>query len=879
MMLCNSTYTNTFRCCNNFVVRTAGCIMLLLCCFFYNVYANEEDPPYYETSVFLIVQGIGGQEVSAVINSDSVFLSIADVFDFLKIRHKLSSGMDSVSGSFINEGAVFLIDKVNKRIQYQGKVFILHKSDFVLTETGLYLKMNYFNKVFGLDCKFNFRSLSMVLSTKQELPAIREMKLDMMRRNINKLKGHIKADTIIPRHYSLFQFGVADWSVVATQRLPGVNNTWLSLGLGATVAGGEATVSLNYNNYAQKTSSTHDSNTIKPFDKRQQYYRWRFVNNDHRALRQVIAGKIFTQSVSSIFNPVVGMQITNTSTAYRRSFGSYTLSNFTGPNWTVELYVNDALVDYTTADASGFFTFQVPLVYGNSVLKLRFYGPWGEERINEENVSIPFNFLPLHEFEYTASAGIVEDTAHSKFSRLQMNYGITRHITVGGGIEYLSSVTTGKTMPFMNASLRIGSNMLFSGEYTHGVRAKGILSYRLPSNLQIELNYTHFTKDQKAIIYNYREQRKIIISRPFISKKFSLFTRVTLDQIILPDTKYTTAEWLLSGALFKVGTNLTTYAVFQPREKPYVYSNLALSFRLPGQLTVTPQAQYEYNTNRLMTLRCEMAKYLFHNGYVSISYEKNFKGGGSNIGIGLRYDFSFSQVGFSAMHGRNSTTLVQSARGSLMHNGPTGYNGTSNRSSLGTGGVVFLPFLDLNNSGRRDPGEPNVYGLKVKSHGGRIFHNRRDTTVRITDMEPYVNTFIELERNSFENISWQVKKPVISVMIEPNQLKLIEVPVSIMGEVSGNVYLKDNDELKGIGRIKVCIYSADSSLAACILTEFDGFFSYIGLTPGKYTAEVDKEQLQKLKMTASPFAIPFQISDNREGDVIDGLGFTLQPNQ
>jgi hypothetical protein len=357
---------------------------------------EEDDPPFYETSLFLVVQGIGGQEVSGVINNDSVYLSIADVFNFLKIRNTVSPGMDSVSGYFINENAAFLIDKVNSNIQYQGKTFKLHKNDFVLTETSLYLKIDYFNKVFGLDCKFNFRSLSMVLSTKVELPAIREMKLEMMHRNINRLKGNLKADTVIARRHPAFQFGTADWSVVATQRLQDVNDAWVSLSMGATLLGGEATVSLNYNDYArQQLRHSHDSdNVVRPFDQRQQYYRWRYVNNNNRALRQIIAGKIFTQSTSSIFDPVVGFQLTNTSTSYRRSFGSYTLSNFTGPGWTVELYVNDALVDYTTADASGFFTFQVPLVYGNSILKLRFYGPYGEERTNEENISIPFNFLP-----------------------------------------------------------------------------------------------------------------------------------------------------------------------------------------------------------------------------------------------------------------------------------------------------------------------------------------------------------------------------------------------------------------------------------------------------------------------------------------------------
>ncbi len=167
---------------------------------------------------------------------------------------------------------------------------------------------------------------------------------------------------------------------------------------------------------------------------------WRYVNNDFKPLRQVLIGKIPANAFSSLYNSVVGVQITNTPTTYRRSFGSYRLSDKTEPGWIVELYVNNVLVDYVKADASGFFTFEVPLVYGNSIVQLKFYGPWGEERIREQNINIPFTFLPVKTLEYTASAGFIEDPLASRFSRASFNYGVTRRLTIGGGFEYLSSI-------------------------------------------------------------------------------------------------------------------------------------------------------------------------------------------------------------------------------------------------------------------------------------------------------------------------------------------------------------------------------------------------------------------------------------------------------
>ena len=60
-----------------------------------------------------------------------------------------------------------------------------------------------------------------ILNTKIELPAIREMRLEQMRKNISRLKGEIKADTIIGRDYPFFRFGMADWSVNAMEQPQG----------------------------------------------------------------------------------------------------------------------------------------------------------------------------------------------------------------------------------------------------------------------------------------------------------------------------------------------------------------------------------------------------------------------------------------------------------------------------------------------------------------------------------------------------------------------------------------------------------------------------------------------------------------------------------
>jgi hypothetical protein len=827
---------------------------------------SQTKSEYEEISISLIVQGIGQAEIPALIRDQDVYLPVNDVFDFIKIKNTVSPGIDSVTGFFINPKAPFLIDRVAKKILYRDNVFNLNPDDLVRTETNLYLKINYFGDVFGLMCTFNFRNLSVTLNTKIELPAIREMRIEQMHKNIKRLTGETKADTTINRDYPFFQLGMADWSVSNVAQTQGSgNNTKLYLGLGGTLAGGEANLSVNYN-------------SNQAFTENELYYLWRFADNDNNMLRQIIAGNINTQATSSIYSQVVGVQLTNTPTSFRRSFGYYTLSDYTQPGWTVELYENNVLVDYVKADDFGFYSFKVPLIYGNSQLSLHFYGPWGEERTSVQNISIPYNFLPVNDFEYTITSGVVEDS-NSFFSRANINYGLNRFVTVGGGMEYLSSLSSQSLIPFLKSSISLTSNILFFGEYDYGVKSSGILSYHTPSDLQLELDYTSYNKDQKAIVTNDLEDSKIIISMPFRFDEYTLFSRFNIEQTELPGLKYTEAELLLSGFYYNIGASLTSNATFIGVEEPYIFSDLALSFRLPDRFVIRPEIQFNYSEGGFSLIKCELEKQLLGSLSLKADIEKYFTDNSIDFQLGVRYEFPFAQTSSSVSYSPYGSSFSQSANGSLMYDGNSNYFEASNKSSVGKCGIVIVPFLDINCNGRRDSNEPKVTGLNIHIQGGRIDFDDRDTSIHVSNLEPYTTYLIELDNGGFNNVAWQMEKHTISVAVNPNQFKLVEVPIAVMGEVSGTVYLNSSSGKNGQAGIYVCFYNSDSILVARVLTESDGYFSFLGLKPGSYTARIDVNQLKSVKMIVLQDEIPFKILPGVDGGVADGLEFVLEHSQ
>lgn len=826
-----------------------------------NAQADQEQE-YEDITVFLMVQNVGGYEIDAIYMDDKIYVNTETLFRILKINHTLSSGNTSISGFFLNEENLYSINTSDLTAKVGSTESTLLPEDFVSTDLGLYLKNNLFGKLFGLNLDFNFRTLSLELKTNVELPVIKELRQEQMRKNIDRLGGKVEVDSTIGREYHFFRGGMADWSVISTQTSNRTTDTRATLAAGAELFGGEATGMMNYS-------------TITGFDERQQQYRWRWANNDARLIRQVQLGKIPVRSTSSIYAPVIGASVTNTPTTFRRSFGSYTLTDQTEPGWTVELYINNVIVDFTTADASGFFSFNVPLVYGSSQVTLKFYGPWGEERIREQTINIPYNFLPPGTMEYNIIGGVVRDSMNSAFTRAESMVGIHRNITMGAGVEYLSALKQDRAMPFINASARFLKNFLLSGEYTHGVRTRGLLNYRLPSNLVFEIDYTKYVPGQKAISFNYLEERKASLSVPVRIGTFRSFARMTYRQNVLPLTTFSSAEALLSSYVRGVSTNISAYANWLPDGKPYIYSNIALGFRIGRSVNFRPQAQIDITNNEFISYKAELEKSFSQTAHLSLVYEDNIRSNTRNVEISFRYDLPFAQTAASARISGKDVTTTESARGSFAFGSGNGYVHTDNRSATGRGGITIIPFLDLNNNNVREDNEPIASGLSVRLNGGRILKLERDSLIRIIELEPYASYLLELDDTGFENIAWQLKMKTVSVQIDPNQFKKIGVPIKVKGEANGMIYLKKGKSNVGLGRIIINILDENGKTVTRILSESDGYFNYLGLPPGNYKAQPDSAQLKRLGYSVSPQYFDFTINPSVYGDIIDDITFTL----
>ena len=866
-----------------------GLLLIFILCSFQNHNAvaqatinDESDAPlvtYDEIPVRVMVEGYKLFYIDAIYgNNKQLFVNVEDLFNTLDISCLPSKDGNGVSGFIEKESQLYTINLNTKEIKVGNK--IIRTKNGLTKELGeLYMESSLFAEAFGITLSFNYRALTIMLKSNFELPILKQLRIEKLRKNVSKVKGEVIADTIVKRNYHFLKLGTMDYSLGSYQTWNGPTDNRVSLGIGTELLYGEADVAVNY--YSQYK-----------FDNRQLFYLWRWVDNDKSVIKQAQLGKISNQTISFINSPIVGGAIRNTPTTIRKASGYHTITDHTEPNWSVELYINNVLVDYTKADASGLYQFKVPNVYGYTTLKLKFFGPMGEERTEERTINVPYTVMPAGEFEYGLSGGVLQDTLSSRFGRAEFNYGVNRILTIGGGTEYLSSIPKNPYIPFASFTFQPFSKMTLVGEYDHGVKTRGVMDFYFRKDALLTLDYAKFVEGQLATRFNAPEERKVKLSVPFAVKKTTGFVRLDYTQLVYKAFSYNQGNLMVSAYYKQFSANAANQFNWIGSLKPYVITDLALSWRLKSGLTVRPSAQYNFTDGQLNTCKLSLEKYI-PRGNFAISYEKNVLYNDHFINVNFRYDLPGARANLSVSQNRNTTMTAESVQGSLAFGGGNGYAYASNNSSASKGGLLLYPFLDLNNNGKFDTGEPMVKITNVGIMGGKVIFNEKDLIVRIPDLNAFTTYLVEFQDNDLENIAWRFRKKIYQVLIDPNQFKRVDIPVVAVGEVRGMTYLNKDNVLKGQRRILVKFFKkstrkggsqtmaeSDATLSKPVaetLSESDGYLYYMGLSPGEYVVRVDPDQLKNLNMTVSPESIPVKINQLAEGDVVTGLDFVLNP--
>ncbi|PQJ76274.1 carboxypeptidase-like regulatory domain-containing protein [Polaribacter glomeratus] len=818
---------------------------------------------YDEVSIEIIIAGYFRFEADALITEKHLaYINVEELFKKLGIYCEPENNGNILRGFIENKRIPYTIDVNLKQIIKAEKT--IKSVNGIVKELGaIYIETGVLSEAFNMQMIFNFRSLSIKLEAGFDFPFVKQARLEKMRKNVTKLQSNeVEAfDTIIGRNYHLFKGGTLDWALTSFQSENTKPNNRYYLGLGSELFYGEIRVALNY------------LEQIK-FDRRQFYYNWRFINNDKKYLKQVQVGKIGTQSIAFLGAPLVGASFNNSPNTVRKARGTYTISDYTEPNWTIELYINDALVDYTSSDASGFYLFNVPIVYGYTTLTLKFYGPLGEERIEERTQNTPYTFMPFKVLEYAIAGGILENDDGSTFARSEVNYGLSRFLTIGGGVEYLSSIAEQSLIPFAIAAFQPFSQIIVNFKYAHNVSFKSLLNYYLGSSAFLEIAYKKFVKGQQATLDNMNEIKKLQLSLPLKLNKFRGNTKLSFNQFVYDAFNFNQLNALISTRYRNNSANISLASNWISGESAFTTSTLVLSRRFTNGFIVRPSIQYNVSENNTMRIRAEIEKRASKISF-SAAYERNIQFRTNNITFSLRYDLPFARTSLNSFYNNKQLGISENAQGSLAFGAGNGAVNAEYNSAIGKGGILCYPFLDLNENNTKDANEPRVFVRNVKIIGGKINSIKKDSIIRISDLNSFIKYKLTFDDGELDNIGWKFKHNTYQVLVDPNQYKKIEIPILVYGEVTGMIYLKKGERTIGQGRITIQIYDKEGHKVAETLSESDGYYSYLGLKPGNYNLIIEPAQLKKLGYRAAPIQRKVTIKALIKGDFVENLNFVL----
>ncbi|MEB2778294.1 hypothetical protein SYJ56_23490 [Algoriphagus sp. D3-2-R+10] len=824
--------------------------------------ALSESRTFDHVLISLRASKLGTSEIPGLIEGQTLYLSVTDLFDFLKIKStSISDGI--IEGYVMDQNDVYHINLYENKITYKDSIYILPARALQQMDGFVFLNLNSFGEVFGLYCEFDYRSLAVTLNTELELPIYRQIRRDLMRKNMGI--GQIdNADTVLRNKYSLLKLGGLDWDLSM--------NKWVGLApkeegesknssvpsRGSLNLGGE----LAYGDFQARITWFGSPK----LDYRNLNFRWKKVLTNQKVLSQITLGRINGVSFSSIFQPITGVTLTNAPPVARKAFGFHTIRDFTRPFWIVELYLNNELVDFVKTDESGLYLFEFPLNYGTNKLQLKFYGPNGEEEIQEESLFVPFILLPKKELIYQINAGVVHGSKFEKIVNAQLNYGLTKTITLGAGLEYFSGLGDRLLIPRLTSSTKLGKNMMLSSEWLPGLQTSGVWNARTNKGIVLDLSFENLKEGQEA----FPQLRYLSLLRfsgmiPFKTKRKVYSSRINLTEFVYPSSIIQTLQWSINGDLFGAFSNFSTYASRYNGEI-FLTSTLQQTYRLPANWRLNGRVQVNFQRMDYSNLMMGFEKALSRDLRITSFYQTDFKIRKPLMGFSLKFNLGIFQGATNSRLQGDQLLINQSLMGSVSHDEVSRNLTFSSRSELGRSTLIILPFLDINNNDIKDKDEPYQFELSVKVKGASPSKDPNSGITRIKNLIPYEDYLIELDENSLADISWRLDHKKIQLNIKPGNSNKLEVPIKVVHEIEGKVLLNN----EALGGIKVQFFNHQNRLIKEVVSQRDGSFYYSDLKTGSYTFQPDTSQLETLGMTWHPKKSYIQFEEGSQGEYSSG---------
>lgn len=861
-------------------------LIIILCCTFVftDVSAQENDDDDFEVYLSFRHRGIINAVVISYYKDDAFFLPVNEIFSLFQIQAEVEGLV--TKGKFGVDQIPYTIDFPNQMITFGGEEYPITQDDFLIKSLDNYIPPKIFSEVFGLFFSVDFNNLSLTLETEKELPiverAIRNQRRKVATRNRTGIEFHPLSDNRNPK---FLDGGFLDYSMSSntsqTRTAYNINSA-----IGLQLAGGDLQGSI-FGNFSSGNNLL-ETNSL----------RWRYVFRNSPVLSSVMLGQTTLDGVTKV--PYTGIRLTNEAYEPRRFFDEYEIQGTTFPESEVELYLNNNIVDFQTADELGNYRFLTPLYYGSSQLNLKIFGPTGQNIERSSRIQVPFVFLPKGVLNYTLNAGqldnsLIGTTDQSTVLQANTTYGLTNWLTSKVGLEYFENQLDGNSKPAFTSTLssRLLKNYILTLQGVTNGYYRTALNAIYPNSASFNIDYTDFI-DNSPIYNNAGNSRQVIgsVFYPIPIKNIPLSIRSSIFSRFRDDISFSTFRLDLNTRLSKINLRLgyserllDSFKFFDSENISTLESsatyNISRNPNIPSFLRgtfVRAQAIYSPSDNKFESFEALFSRSLFKKGRIQLSYGRNIKTGFNSFRFNFVIDFGKVRSNSTVSTVGNNYSATQNLRGSVGYDSNYGNFLFTSRDQVGRSGTAIQLFVDNNNNNKFDDGDDTIPEGVVRVGRTGTSSTKKNGILYYTQMQPYYQYNLEMNKGSIRNPMLVPELENFSIITDPNTFKKVEIPFYMSGIIDGGVQRQfDNGLKRGIGGLKLILTSLDRDLVKEIRTYSDGSYYEYELPPGMYEIKVDQSQLEILESKSSPEIIEFEIKAIPEGDFVEGLAFTLVP--
>jgi hypothetical protein len=259
---------------------------------------------------------------------------------------------------------------------------------------------------------------------------------------------------------------------------------------------------------------------------------------------------------------------------------------------------------------------------------------------------------------------------------------------------------------------------------------------------------------------------------------------------------------------------------------------------------------------------------------LGVSYSRFDDQLGGSLGLSWRHKLA-SVSSYFNYNNQDSYSIGLSAQFSFGYEPETNtVFGGSQPLAFG-GAMAVKVYEDLNNNKIHDKHEPVVPNAKVKAvqqYRDEVTDDRGVAVLK--GLSTGYATDIVVDRSSLEDPTMVPTTTGISVLPRRGLVMHHEIPLSTTGEIEGNIFSKgESGEEVPASNILVMLLDNKSNKVAETVTEFDGYYAFADILPGRYKIALNKKYTNRKKLRN---AAPLVTKVRGGGELIDGRSFILE---